>query len=76
MEPVEQVLGSRVRRRAEHLDAGPCGQRGCHSWYLGPDGVPELRPWSPAVHRSMMRNPVSSDFEVLGGAGGSRAETS
>ena len=48
---------------------------GCRSWYLGPDGVPELWPWTPAVHRAMMREPVASDFEVVDGAGDARAVT-
>ena len=48
---------------------------GCRSWYLGPDGLPELWPWSPATHRAMMRHPVASDFEVLDRAGGSHSES-
>jgi hypothetical protein len=35
---------------------------GCRSWYLGADGVPELWPWTPGRHRSMLREPVRSDF--------------
>jgi cation diffusion facilitator CzcD-associated flavoprotein CzcO len=37
---------------------------GCSSWYLGPDGLPELWPWTPARHREMLREPVVSDFQV------------
>ncbi|MCD2188091.1 alpha/beta hydrolase fold domain-containing protein [Actinomycetospora soli] len=48
---------------------------GCASWYLGPDGVPELWPWSPAAHRSMMRTPVPEDFVVVDEAGRSQSPT-
>ncbi|MGQ0481719.1 MAG: alpha/beta hydrolase fold domain-containing protein [Pseudonocardia sp.] len=44
---------------------------GCKSWYLGPDGLPELWPWSPGRHREMLREPETADFE-LNGSGGSR----
>jgi cation diffusion facilitator CzcD-associated flavoprotein CzcO len=35
---------------------------GCHSWYLDADGDPELWPWTPARHRSMLAAPEPSDF--------------
>ena len=37
---------------------------GCKSWYLGPDGLPELWPWSPRRHRAVLREPEAADFEV------------
>ncbi|MBC6445639.1 flavin-containing monooxygenase [Actinokineospora xionganensis] len=37
---------------------------GCDSWYLGADGVPELWPWTPAVHRRMLASPVLPHFQV------------
>ncbi|QWF85267.1 putative monooxygenase [Amycolatopsis sp. CA-230715] len=37
---------------------------GCDSWYLGADGVPELWPWTPAVHRGMLAEPVPAHFRV------------
>ncbi|WP_405490334.1 hypothetical protein [Nocardia sp. NBC_00511] len=35
---------------------------GCDSWYLAPDGTPELWPWTPARHRHMLRTPNRSDY--------------
>jgi cation diffusion facilitator CzcD-associated flavoprotein CzcO/acetyl esterase/lipase len=35
---------------------------GCHSWYLDADGDPELWPWTPARHRSMLAAPEPRDF--------------
>lgn len=35
---------------------------GCQSWYLGADGRPELWPWSPARHRTMLRAPILGHF--------------
>jgi hypothetical protein len=37
---------------------------GCNSWYIGPDGLPELWPWTPAHHRRILREPVFEDFTV------------
>lgn len=37
---------------------------GCDSWYLGPDGVPLLFPWSLATFRSMLAEPDPADFVV------------
>jgi cation diffusion facilitator CzcD-associated flavoprotein CzcO len=37
---------------------------GCSSWYLGPDGLPELWPWTPARHRELLREPDLADYEV------------
>ncbi len=48
---------------------------GCNSWYLGPDGVPELWPWLPAKHREMLSSPAMEDFEVRNGASGSQRPT-
>lgn len=39
---------------------------GCASWYLGPDGLPELWPWSPGRHRDMLRDPELDDYELVG----------
>ncbi|MBO2446392.1 NAD(P)/FAD-dependent oxidoreductase [Actinomadura barringtoniae] len=39
---------------------------GCASWYLGKDGLPELWPWTPREHASMLRTPVFDDFETTG----------
>jgi cation diffusion facilitator CzcD-associated flavoprotein CzcO len=39
---------------------------GCRSWYLGPDGLPELWPWTPARHREMLREPEPEDFQLSG----------
>lgn len=36
---------------------------GCTSWYLGPDGLPELWPWSPDRHRVMLEDRHVEEFE-------------
>jgi cation diffusion facilitator CzcD-associated flavoprotein CzcO len=36
---------------------------GCTSWYLGPDGLPELWPWSPDRHRRMLEQRHTGEFE-------------
>lgn len=35
---------------------------GCSSWYIGPDGTPELWPWSPRHHQESLATPIESDF--------------
>jgi cation diffusion facilitator CzcD-associated flavoprotein CzcO len=37
---------------------------GCQSWYLGSDGLPELWPWTPDRHRTMLRNVRLDDFHL------------
>jgi cation diffusion facilitator CzcD-associated flavoprotein CzcO len=37
---------------------------GCRSWYLGKDGLPELWPWRPELHREMLRDPATHEFEL------------
>src|ERR1700757_4758168 len=37
---------------------------GCSSCYLGKDGLPELFPWAPEIHRELLRQPVLADFDV------------
>jgi hypothetical protein len=37
---------------------------GCTSWYLDADGDPELWPWTPARHRSMLAEPDPRDFVI------------
>jgi cation diffusion facilitator CzcD-associated flavoprotein CzcO len=37
---------------------------GCNSWYLGKDGLPELFPWQPRVHRELLEAPELQDFEI------------
>jgi cation diffusion facilitator CzcD-associated flavoprotein CzcO len=37
---------------------------GCSSWYIGEDGLPELFPWEPEVHRELLAEPVESDFAM------------
>ena len=38
--------------------------KGCNSWYLGKDGLPELWPFTPERHREMLRAPVLDELEV------------
>jgi len=38
---------------------------GCKSWYIDPDGVPTLWPWSARRFHEVMRRPVFSDFELI-----------
>jgi cation diffusion facilitator CzcD-associated flavoprotein CzcO len=37
---------------------------GCHSWYLGKDGLPELFPWPPQRFTELLSRPETADFEV------------
>ena len=37
---------------------------GCNSWYLCKDGQPELFPWSPKQHRSMLRRIDPADHHI------------
>jgi cation diffusion facilitator CzcD-associated flavoprotein CzcO len=37
---------------------------GCTSWYLGPDGRPELWPWTPQRFREMLERPDVAEYEV------------
>jgi cation diffusion facilitator CzcD-associated flavoprotein CzcO/acetyl esterase/lipase len=41
---------------------------GCTSWYLGQDGLPELWPWTPERHRTMLRDLHAEEFEVIAAA--------
>jgi cation diffusion facilitator CzcD-associated flavoprotein CzcO len=38
---------------------------GCNSWYLDPDGIPTLWPWSAKRFHEVMRHPEFADFELL-----------
>jgi cation diffusion facilitator CzcD-associated flavoprotein CzcO len=38
---------------------------GCKSWYLDPDGVPTLWPWSASHFHEVMRRPDFSDFDLI-----------
>lgn len=38
---------------------------GCSSWYIDPDGVPTLWPWSARHFHKVMRRPDFSDFDLL-----------
>jgi hypothetical protein len=38
---------------------------GCKSWYLGPDGVPQVWPWSFAHFTEVMRAPKLEDYALL-----------
>ncbi len=40
---------------------------GCKSWYLGKDGLPELFPWSPVLHRELLKIPDLDHFDVRTG---------
>ena len=37
---------------------------GCQSWYLGKNGLPELWPFTPAQHRSMLANPDAKNYAM------------
>ncbi|WP_354701640.1 putative monooxygenase [Paraconexibacter sp. AEG42_29] len=37
---------------------------GCQSWYLGADGLPELWPWTPDLHRARLRQVEPADYEI------------
>jgi hypothetical protein len=38
---------------------------GCNSWYLDPDGVPTLWPWSAKRFHQVMRSPDFADFDLI-----------
>ncbi|MGI9431266.1 MAG: flavin-containing monooxygenase [Myxococcota bacterium] len=38
---------------------------GCNSWYLDPNGVPTLWPWSAKRFHQVMRHPEWTDFELI-----------
>jgi cation diffusion facilitator CzcD-associated flavoprotein CzcO len=46
---------------------------GCNSWYLDPDGIPTLWPWSAKRFHQVMRRPDFSDFEGIDAAQARRA---
>lgn len=35
---------------------------GCNSWYLDPDGIPNIYPWSPSRYRREMRAPNFNEY--------------
>lgn len=37
---------------------------GCDSWYLGKNGLPEVWPFTPARHRSMLAKPDIENYEL------------
>jgi cation diffusion facilitator CzcD-associated flavoprotein CzcO len=37
---------------------------GCDSWYLGPNGLPEVWPFTPSRHRGMLANPRIDDYKL------------
>jgi len=41
---------------------------GCDSWYLDPDGIPTLWPWSAKRFHQVMRRPDFADFELIDAA--------
>jgi hypothetical protein len=41
---------------------------GCSSWYIDPDGVPTLWPWSARRFHKLMTRPDFSDFEWVDAA--------
>lgn len=38
---------------------------GCNSWYLDPNGVPNIYPWTPGRYRQEMKNPNFSEFHQI-----------
>jgi cation diffusion facilitator CzcD-associated flavoprotein CzcO len=74
---VEQLREGRIARAAPTAEAtarfndemrrampSTVWATGCSSWYLGPDGLPELWPWTPARHRALLREPATADYEI------------
>jgi hypothetical protein len=37
---------------------------GCDSWYLGKNGLPEVWPFTPARHRTMLAKPNIENYEL------------
>lgn len=54
------------RYNAERRAAAPqtIAASGCSSWYLGPDGAPEIWPWTPDDHREMLRAPAFDEWII------------
>lgn len=38
---------------------------GCDSWYIGPDGSPEIWPWMPHRHRAFLAEPKLDDYRPV-----------
>jgi cation diffusion facilitator CzcD-associated flavoprotein CzcO len=49
---------------------------GCSSWYLGQNGQPELFPWTPDRHRSMLRRIDRADYRIHAPGDSAQAMTS
>lgn len=62
VEPTMEAT-QRFRERIREDMAPTVWVSGCDSWYLGPDGVPLLWPWSPRRFRQEMRHPRYEDFD-------------
>lgn len=39
---------------------------GCRSWYIGQSGEPELFPWAPERHRTMLARIREEDYTIVG----------
>src|SRR5690625_247266 len=55
---------ARFYRDVKAAMTGTVRVTGCGSWYLGPDGVPVLWPWTLKEFRRRVANPVLADYAV------------
>jgi hypothetical protein len=63
VEPTREAT-DRFNARVRAPLPGTVWSSGCRSWYLGIDGQPELWPWTPREHRTMLQNPVRADYRI------------
>ncbi|MGE4425510.1 MAG: flavin-containing monooxygenase [Solirubrobacteraceae bacterium] len=63
--PTEEAA-QRFTRSARDAMTGTIWATGCDSWYLGPDGTPQVWPWLPGRHREMLARVDLADYEELG----------
>jgi len=75
IERVEQGGGKALAPKREAAEAFQASLRdamkdtvwvtGCNSWYLDPDGIPTLWPWSAKHFHEVMRHPNFDDFDLI-----------
>ncbi len=53
VEPTQQAT-DRYNAELRAALPGTIWTTGCQSWYLGPDGLPDVWPWPPQRHRDML----------------------
>lgn len=75
IERIDQAGGRALAAKPEAAEAfqksltqameGTVWVTGCHSWYLDPNGIPTLWPWSAKRFHEVMRRPDFSDYDWI-----------